>query len=198
MVIPKDAAPGRVVPVRGRPGLRRRLRRAGRARRLTAAGAGGDVRTARRRGRRTGQVRLADGTVVAYRIVAREFIDKQALPVANLFSRDGPPRLTLITCGGDYDRAGGGYQDNVVVTAIPESPVAPAACGDVDSHAATPYAWHRMSTEAAGRFVGMAGRPEARGRGDRLGFPRGRRAVPGAGLRPMGSVGLHHRAAGAR
>jgi hypothetical protein len=82
-------------------------------------------------------VRLADGTVVAYRVVARELLPKAALPVAELFSSTGPPRLTLITCGGDYDRANGGYRDNVVVTAIPESPNAPAAAGDVDSPATT-------------------------------------------------------------
>ena len=34
---------------------------------------------------------------------------------------EGDPRLTLISCGGYYDRANGGYQDNVVVTAVPVS-----------------------------------------------------------------------------
>jgi len=29
----------------------------------------------------------------------------------------GAPVLTLVTCGGSYDRARGGYQANVVVTA---------------------------------------------------------------------------------
>jgi hypothetical protein len=65
------------------------------------------------------RVRLADGTVVGYRVVARDQLAKEGLPVAELFSRTGPPRLTLITCGGDYDRAAGGYQHNVVVTAVP-------------------------------------------------------------------------------
>ena len=34
-----------------------------------------------------------------------------------IFSRDGRHRLVLITCGGNYDAARGGYQANVVVTA---------------------------------------------------------------------------------
>ena len=42
-----------------------------------------------------------------------------ALPVDELFARDGPPHLTLVTCGGVFDRASGSYRDNVVVTACP-------------------------------------------------------------------------------
>ena len=34
-----------------------------------------------------------------------------------IFRRDGRHRLVLITCGGNYDAARGGYQANVVVTA---------------------------------------------------------------------------------
>ena len=67
------------------------------------------------------RVRLADGTVLGYRIIARELLAKAALPLTELFSRAGPHRLTLITCGGDYDPATGGYQDNVVVTAVPDA-----------------------------------------------------------------------------
>lgn len=83
------------------------------------------------------RVRLADGTVVGYRVVARELLAKADLPVTELFSRAGPPRLTLITCGGDYDRASGGYQDNVVVTAVPEDPDGSDQAADVESHATT-------------------------------------------------------------
>jgi sortase (surface protein transpeptidase) len=60
-----------------------------------------------------------DAAPVTYRVVARELISKRRLPTEELFARDGRPRLTLITCGGDYDRQNGGYQDNVVVTAVP-------------------------------------------------------------------------------
>jgi Sortase domain len=64
-------------------------------------------------------VTVRGGDRVAYRIVSREVFDKEVVPLEELFSRTGPARLTVITCGGDYDRARGGYQSNVVVTAVP-------------------------------------------------------------------------------
>jgi len=66
------------------------------------------------------QVSLADGTVVTYRVSAVAHVAKDALPAGQVFARDGPPRLTLVTCGGAFNRAVGGYVDNVVVTAVPE------------------------------------------------------------------------------
>lgn len=57
---------------------------------------------------------------LTYRVVARESILKKRLPYEELFSVNGSPRLTLISCGGYYDPNNGGYQDNVVVTAIPD------------------------------------------------------------------------------
>jgi LPXTG-site transpeptidase (sortase) family protein len=62
----------------------------------------------------------AAGGLLAYKVVSRELIEKKGLPYEELFSVDGPPRLTLISCGGYYDRNNGGYQDNVVVTAVPD------------------------------------------------------------------------------
>ncbi len=59
------------------------------------------------------------GKRMEYRVVARESIPKKKLPIEEVFSKEGAPRLTLITCGGYYDRDNGGYQDNVVVTAVP-------------------------------------------------------------------------------
>ena len=41
------------------------------------------------------------------------------LPVDDLFDRDGPPRLVVLTCGGAYD-ARNGYHDNIVVIAEPD------------------------------------------------------------------------------
>ena len=35
------------------------------------------------------------------------------------FRRDGPPRLTLLTCGGPFLEEYGSYRDNVVVVAEP-------------------------------------------------------------------------------
>ncbi|TDE36497.1 class F sortase [Actinomadura sp. 6K520] len=64
-------------------------------------------------------VRLADGRTVRYRAVAREVIGKGAMPLEELFSRDGGPRLTVITCGGPFDSRTGRYRDNLVITAVP-------------------------------------------------------------------------------
>jgi hypothetical protein len=64
-------------------------------------------------------VTLADRTAVAYRVVERRQYDKQVVPLAQLFDRTGSPRLTVITCGGPYDAQLGGYQNNLVVTAVP-------------------------------------------------------------------------------
>lgn len=38
---------------------------------------------------------------------------------SDVFSTTGTKRLILITCGGEYVKADGGYQENVLVTAIP-------------------------------------------------------------------------------
>lgn len=37
----------------------------------------------------------------------------------SLFTRTGPPRLAVISCGGTFDRAKRSYRDNVVVIAEP-------------------------------------------------------------------------------
>ena len=63
-------------------------------------------------------ITTANRTALPYRVVAREFISKKRLPITELFAVTGSPRLTLISCGGYYDRANGGYQDNIVVTAV--------------------------------------------------------------------------------
>lgn len=76
-----------------------------------------------------GQLNVGDPVVVRndagerlrYTVVSRESILKKRLPYEELFAVDGPPRLTLISCGGYYDPDNGGYQDNVVVTAVPET-----------------------------------------------------------------------------
>lgn len=61
----------------------------------------------------------ADGSVLEYRTVAVRFYPKASAPWADVFSRTGDPALVVVTCGGPYDRARGGYQDNLVVTALP-------------------------------------------------------------------------------
>ncbi|SFF92314.1 class F sortase [Blastococcus tunisiensis] len=61
----------------------------------------------------------ASGTTTTWRIVSREVIQKQVLPLDRLFAREGPPRLTLITCGGPFLEEYASYRDNVVVVAEP-------------------------------------------------------------------------------
>jgi hypothetical protein len=61
----------------------------------------------------------ADGETTRWHVVARELIRKRALPLDELFRRDGAPRLTLITCGGPFLPEFGSYRDNVVVVAEP-------------------------------------------------------------------------------
>lgn len=62
-------------------------------------------------------VAIDDGSTVDYRVTARRQYDKPLLPTDTLFSRDGPSRLVLITCGGEFDAAAGSYRSNVVVVA---------------------------------------------------------------------------------
>lgn len=64
-------------------------------------------------------VTLEDGSRAGYRVVAREVLEKQAVPLREIFARSGERRLTVISCGGVYDSSRGGYQSNVVVTAVP-------------------------------------------------------------------------------
>jgi LPXTG-site transpeptidase (sortase) family protein len=66
------------------------------------------------------EVERADGSRLSYRVTSVEKIEKRRLPAEELFARDGPPVLTLITCGGPFDPDRGGYRDNVVVTGVPE------------------------------------------------------------------------------
>ncbi len=63
-------------------------------------------------------VRSTSGRTRAYEVTRVRRFDRQGLPTG-LFSRSGPERLHLITCGGAYDSNNGGYQENLVVTAVP-------------------------------------------------------------------------------
>lgn len=67
------------------------------------------------------ELALADGSTRSYEVVSREAIDRGLLPSDGVFDEDGPERLTLISCIGYFDRDNGGYQQNVVVTAVPMS-----------------------------------------------------------------------------
>lgn len=60
-----------------------------------------------------------DGSESAWEVVARRQYGKDVIPLDDVFTRDGPPRLALITCGGQFDGGAGRYLDNVVVYAVP-------------------------------------------------------------------------------
>lgn len=57
--------------------------------------------------------------VTRYVIQSVQNVDKGRLDLESLFARDGPPRLHLVTCGGEFDRRTRQYEDNVVAVAVP-------------------------------------------------------------------------------
>jgi Sortase domain len=65
------------------------------------------------------EVTRSDGQVFAYRVATVETYPKDAFPTARVYGPTPAPELRLITCGGDFDRSIGHYEDNVIVTAIP-------------------------------------------------------------------------------
>lgn len=60
----------------------------------------------------------ASGRPTTYRVDSIERFDRQRLPDA-VFTRRGPERLRIVTCAGDWVPEAGGYQENLVVTAVP-------------------------------------------------------------------------------
>jgi LPXTG-site transpeptidase (sortase) family protein len=66
-------------------------------------------------------VSFDDGTVEAFQVIELAQYDKDDLPFDRVFSKDGEPILTLITCGGEFNRSLGSYNDNIVAYAIPVS-----------------------------------------------------------------------------
>ncbi len=66
-------------------------------------------------------VTTSGGSRIRYSVIEVEVVDKDRIPVIAdfVFATDGDPRLTLITCGGKFDSEDGGYQANVIVTAVP-------------------------------------------------------------------------------
>lgn len=64
-------------------------------------------------------VTLDDGTAVRYAVVDVVRVPKVEAVWDEVFVRDGPARLVLVTCGGVFQRDVGHYTDNVIVTAEP-------------------------------------------------------------------------------
>ena len=60
-----------------------------------------------------------DGSAATFEIVEVSQYDKQSLPLDRIFAKDGDPVLTLITCGGDFNRSLRSYEDNIVAYAVP-------------------------------------------------------------------------------
>jgi hypothetical protein len=61
----------------------------------------------------------AAGQTTRWQVVTRRLVVKQQLPLPELFTRSGPPRLVLLTCGGPFDERLRSYRDNLVVAAVP-------------------------------------------------------------------------------
>lgn len=59
------------------------------------------------------------GLVRRYTVTERFQVDKDDLPAEELFRLDGTPTLTLITCGGTFNRKQRHYSDNIVIRATP-------------------------------------------------------------------------------
>jgi len=65
------------------------------------------------------EVLYDDGSTSRFQITVTAQYAKDELPVDRIFSKDGDPVLTLITCGGDFNRSLRSYSDNVVAYAEP-------------------------------------------------------------------------------
>lgn len=64
-------------------------------------------------------VTYSDGSVADFEVDARSVYLKSDLPLETIFSRNGKPVLTLVTCGGAFSRSANSYDSNVVVYAVP-------------------------------------------------------------------------------
>lgn len=65
------------------------------------------------------EVDYDDGSRQAFQVEARVRYDKAEIPLDVIFATDGPPVLTLITCGGGFNPSIESYDSNVVVYAYP-------------------------------------------------------------------------------
>ncbi len=66
------------------------------------------------------EVAMSDGSTRAFATAGPAVqYPKYALPIGEVFRRGGDPQITLVTCGGKFDRAKHSYEDNTVVVATP-------------------------------------------------------------------------------
>ena len=62
-------------------------------------------------------VRLADGSSVGFTVYRVARYPKDAFPTGDVYGNTAGPELRLITCGGEFDRSTGHFDDNTVVYA---------------------------------------------------------------------------------
>ena len=62
---------------------------------------------------------LEDGTTQTWVVTEVAQIPKVSMPLNEIFTWSGPPRVVVITCGGEFDRSARSYVDNIVVYAEP-------------------------------------------------------------------------------
>ena len=65
------------------------------------------------------EVTSQDGVTAKFAVRSVVRVAKPEVVWTDLFTREGPHRLVLITCGGSFQREVGRYSDNVIVTADP-------------------------------------------------------------------------------
>ncbi|KQX08007.1 hypothetical protein ASC59_09960 [Leifsonia sp. Root1293] len=64
-------------------------------------------------------VTVDDGSTMRYIVQTEGMVRKPEVDWPSVFDRNGPPRLVVVTCGGEFDYERRVYLDNVVVTAMP-------------------------------------------------------------------------------
>jgi len=72
-------------------------------------------------------VDFEDGSSLSFEVRARARYDKTSIPLDVIFATDGPPVLTLITCGGGFNPSIRSYDSNVVVYAFPVAATDPGS-----------------------------------------------------------------------
>ena len=65
------------------------------------------------------EVDRSDGSTARFRVVAVTVVGKDEFPTRQVYGPTPVAALSLITCGGQFDRATRHYRDNVVVSAVP-------------------------------------------------------------------------------
>jgi sortase (surface protein transpeptidase) len=61
------------------------------------------------------EVGFGDESTLVFEVIEKAQYPKGELPIGRVWAKDGEPTLTLITCGGSFNRSIRSYDDNVVV-----------------------------------------------------------------------------------